>query len=673
MREEPFRRPHILASNPHHNAPSYVCCVDTEASERPHPEMAHVREQRFRLGTATRCRIVNGAPQKVEYLRFESQDTFWEWLYSWKVGRAVTWLFAHNLGYDLTLLDYWKRCESGEFYFCDDAGFRYAWKGRLIDPKRRWHGVMVIDDPPTILCWRKGKRTFRAIDTLNYWPMGLHELGAHVGIMKQHFPGFDSDAQALSDYCANDTAILFRAVVDLIRWWTRGNYGKFGSTSAALAWSAYRHRFYNVPIHIHGDKAAIDLERAAYYGGKVECYYCGEVFPPGYYTDPKSPNVVSPRANPVVGPVHVLDVQSAYPAVMEQERFPCRLLDTASPETLWDFFRRLEHYGCVARVSLKTEQPYPTRLEDERVDYPVGEFETTLAGPELLEAAGRGAIVKVHACAWYELADLFGPFVRHFWTQKRLAGLDNDPAQELFIKTVLNSLYGKFAQKRITWEDQPDEKHTPPWDVWLRTNLRTGEVSWLRAIAGRVQKKATKGEWWDSFPAIAAYVTSYLRVRMERLRQVARTRNVYYQDTDSLHVSDEGRALLKHHGWLAPGKLGMLRHVSTHQQAHYYGLKHYELDGEVIQSGIPGKAEVTKEGTVIASIFERTRSIVARSPDGVVRVTEREINRSDCHPRGKVGLDGWVLPNRITQGVSHEQGQASAADASGRTNQDDPP
>jgi len=102
----------------------------------------------------------------------------------------------------------------------------------------------------------------------------------------------------------------------------------------------------------------------------------------------------------------------------------------------------------------------------------------------------------------------------------------------------------------------------------------------------------------------------------------------------------------------AADKLGALRLAGTHQQAHYYGLKHYELDGEVIQSGIPGKAEVTPEGTVIASVFERTRSIVARRPDGVVRVQTREINRSDCHPRGKVGVDGWVSPTRITGGVS---------------------
>lgn len=659
MQEEQFRQPHILSSNPHQNAPSYVCCVDTEACERPHPEMADVREQRFRLGTATRARIVQGEPVKVEHFRFNDPNAFWEWLYSWKVGRAVTWLFAHNLGYDLTLLHFWKRCESTEFYFTEDADFRYAWKGKLINPRKRWHGVLVIDDPPTILCWRRDKRTFRAIDTLNYWPMGLHELGGHVGIRKAPFPGFGASAEELSDYCANDTAILFRAVVDLIRWWVRGHYGKFGSTSAALAWSAFRHRFYDVPIHIHGSKDAIGLERAAYYGGRVEAYYCGEVFPPGYRADRQAPNVVSPKANPVVGPVHVLDVQSAYPAVMEQERFPCRLLDTASPETLWDFFRRLEHYGCVARVTLKTETAYPMRQPDERVDYPVGEFETTLAGPELREAVGQGAVVKVHACAWYELADLFSPFVRHFWAQKKAAAEAGDTAQELFIKTVLNSLYGKFAQRRITWEDQPDESHEPPWDVWCRTNLRTGEVSWLRSIAGRVQKKSTGGEWWDSFPAIAAYVTSYLRVRMERLRQIARPRNVYYQDTDSLHVSDEGRALLKHNGWLEPGKLGMLRHVRTARQAHYYGLKHYELDGEVIQSGIPGKAEVTPEGVVKAMVFERTRSIVARSPDGVVRVRQREINRSDCHPRGRVGIDGWVIPNRLTQGASHAKEQGS--------------
>lgn len=656
MPDEPFRRPHILASNHHRNSPSYVCCLAVLPRLSEGAAEAGLSEQRFRLGTATRARIINGAPQRVEYLRFTDPADFWDWLDGWKVGRAATWLFANKLGHTLTWLGYWKRCESEEFYFSEDAGFRYAYKGKLIDPKRRWHGVMVIDDPPTILCWRKAKRTYRAIDTLNYWPMGLHELGAHVGIMKQAYPDLNSDTQTLLDHCGNDTAILFRAVVDLIRWWTSSDYGKFGSTSAALSWSAFRHKFYNVPIHIHGDKAAIDLERAAYYGGRVECYYCGPVASPQCHTSLTAELLASGSYHCPAGPVHVLDVQSAYPAVMESERFPCRLLDTAAPETLWDFFRRLEHYGCVARVSLQTEQAYPLRLEDGRADFPTGEFETTLAGPELLSAAGQGAIVKVHACAWYELADLFSPFVRHFWRQKNRAAEEGDTGQELFIKSVLNSLYGKFAQKRITWEDQPDEKHIPPWDVWLRTNLRTGEVSWLRAIAGRVQKKATKGEWWDSFPAIAAYVTSYLRVRMERLRQVARPRNVYYQDTDSLHVSDEGRALLKHHGWLAPGKLGMLRHVATHQQAHYYGLKHYELDGEIIQSGIPGKAIVTPEGTVIASIFERTRSIVARSPDGVVRVRTREINRSDCHPRGKVGLDGWVLPNRLTREANHEKG-----------------
>jgi hypothetical protein len=662
MYEEQFRQPHFLAPNHHRNAPSYICCIDTEATERPAIDRADVREQRFRLGTATRCRIINGAPVKVEHLRFDDPSQFWTWLYSWKTGRATPWLFAHNLGYDLTLLEFWKRCESGEFYFSEDSDFRYAWKGKLIDPKRRWHGVMVIDDPPTILSWRRAKRTFRAVDTLNYWPMSLRELGAHVGITKQVFPGCDSPTVTLSDYCANDTAILFRAVLDLIRWWTAGDYGKFGSTSAALAWSAFRHKFYTVPIHIHGSKDAIDIERAAYYGGRVEAYYCGPVGAPECTIRVSRPGYSADYHDKPAGPVYVLDVQSAYPAIMRHCRFPCRLLDTTVPPTVWDFARQLEHYGCVAHVTLKTERPYPRRKEDGSVSYPVGEFSTTLAGPELSEAIADGQLRKVHACAWYEMDDLFSGFVGHFWMQRSEAVKAGDTAQELFVKTILNSLYGKFAQRKIAWEDQPDERHEPPWDVWCRHNLRTGELSWLRAIAGRVQKKATRGEWWDSFPAIAAYVTSFLRTALDRMRKTAGQRNVYYQDTDSLHCTRDGYDNLVNAGEVHPGKLGALRLVSVHQSAHYYGLKHYELDGEITQAGIPSKAEVTPEGTVKVSIFERTRSIVSRSPDGCVRIQEREITRSDCHPRGVVGIDGWVAPERITEGDSDATEDCEAAE-----------
>src|SRR5574341_93881 len=266
MIEPPFRTPHVLAANHRIAAPNYVVCVDTEAYERPCPEAERTVEQRFRLGTAKRCRIANGRPCRVEELRFTDPAVFWEWLANWRVGRSTIYLFAHSLGYDLTLLGFWERCQASANRFEENGdGHYYRSQGRTVH-RKPWHGVVVIDDPPTILSWRTGSQTYRAVDTLNYWPMPLAELGRHVGLAKMPFPGLDALEGDLSDYCKNDTEILYRAVLRLIQWWRAGDYGKFGSTSASLAWSAYRHRFMSSPIHIHGDRAACELERAAYYG-----------------------------------------------------------------------------------------------------------------------------------------------------------------------------------------------------------------------------------------------------------------------------------------------------------------------------------------------------------------------------------------------------------------------
>jgi hypothetical protein len=109
----------------------------------------------------------------------------------------------------------------------------------------------------------------------------------------------------------------------------------------------------------------------------------------------------------------------------------------------------------------------------------------------------------------------------------------------------------------------------------------------IRYIAGELQISTSEGEGAQSFPAIAAHVTSYARMLLfNYIKHCKKAElNVYYCDTDSIFTSGELLA-----DFISSTELGKLKLEHCYDNGlSFMGLKNYsEIDSE-------GKIIVTNE------------------------------------------------------------------------------
>ncbi|GAJ24776.1 unnamed protein product, partial [marine sediment metagenome] len=200
-------------------------------------------------------------------------------------------------------------------------------------------------------------------------------------------------------------------------------------TRGSTAMAAFLLSHYTTKIYIHNNKQAIDLERESYKGGRVECFYLGDLNNENYY---------------------ILDVNSLYPFVMANNDYPVKYKRIMHNITLQDLYTRLKHRAMVARVLIETDEPvYAVRRG--RCIFPIGRFWVTLCTPELKHAFKHNHIKKVDVCVIYEHENIFRSYIDTFYTLRnefRSAGVE---VFEQLCKYMMNSLYGKFGQKGENW------------------------------------------------------------------------------------------------------------------------------------------------------------------------------------------------------------------------------
>lgn len=411
--------------------------------------------------------------------------------------------------------------------------------------------LAVLEGPPTIITWRKGRSTIRWLDTLNIWRLPLKDIGHHIGVEKLDFPGVGVVGAEADTYCRRDVEIVWEA---LRRWWAfiqRENLGTVSPTLASQAFTAFRHRFMHHEIYCEDNPDSLALARDSYRGGRVECFRWGVV----------------------PGPVTVLDVNSMYPYVMRNTEVPTKLLTVMARRTPRQISEYLKQYAAVARVSLDTQEPaYPCDHLG-RLCFPIGQFTTTLAGPDLQYALDHGHVTAVHACALYERAAIFREFVDWCWGE-RLKALDNGNSVDAWLYKIMgNSLYGKFGQRGRVWEFTGETRPGVTADL-SSYDLDARQWVRVRSVGGQVQRLKEDAEAFNSFPAIAAYITAAARQYLYRLIREAGPGNVLYCDTDSVWLS--GRTPPALQPYIDPRRLGGLKEEATHQWVKLWGCKDYE-------------------------------------------------------------------------------------------------
>jgi len=644
-----------LPGNAGCEGPREIICIDTETTRTPRLEDDTWSDEQLRLGVARSLRYEGGKATCQKVFAFNNCDQFWSWLARRVAGRSVNWVFAHGMGFDLRALGWGLEVDSRRLRLQSLPRESLAKDGtpRTIPPRQ---GMLVLDSPPTIVdSWFPGGAHLRFVDTRNWWNCSLASLGEELGLAKLPMPDpWESDETWL-EYCHRDCEIVERAVLSLLAWHKEFDLGVFKPTAPGQAFQVYKHRFNSHKIVLHDVAPVKKLERDAYYAGRLACFYSGIVDDdrPGWAGNPA--DGFDEHAPRPTGVVYHLDVTGLFPSVMRYNLYPKRLLEWAETGTILQGTSSHTMARSIACVSLsKCSASLPQRMEG-RVNFCTGDFQTTLAGPELAAALTSSAQVTIESAAVYEVAELFTAYVDFFWQLRYMAKLAGREVEAGLCKLFLNSLYGKFAQRSNEWETVKDRVPPEAWHLWCEVDREFREVVEYRSIGETVQRRRDRGEHAESFTAISAFVTSYARLRMDALRSIAGWHNVYYQGVDSLYVSKMGLDRLQAAGEVDDCTLGKLRLIGESRKTHFRGNGYYCFDGQWVRTSIRRGAREIAIGSFEQDQFESLERSCSRQPTAgvavcrVIRTIDPERHLPETTP------NGWVRPQVGEPCVSLQQ------------------
>lgn len=593
---------HVLQENKSSERPSNWVVFDCEANiaEDANGGQTHT----LRLGCMRYRR--SGRAKAGERLRdsdFTVPRTFWNrCLAECELDRRLV-LFGYNVGYDLRLVR--------AFSCLRRRGYKQT---------RIYVGGRVV-----IVGWKKDKHSILAIDACNYFEGRLEQWGERLGMPKGNVDFDNVSDESLLIYCRQDVEILDAL---LLRWWAfidKHDLGCFSPTKSSQSFNAYRHRFMPCKIWIHANKRAAKIERAAYHGGRVECFHIGKL---------------------TRGPYYKLDVNSMYPHVMVNTPMPVRFRSIALRLDLSTLRRLVKRYAVCGEFQVATDEPAYAYRHGPDLIYPVGRFVAHLSTPEILYGLRRGHILQGLRVAIYDRAVLFRKYVRYFYRLRRQYVAKGDETFKTMVKYFMLSLYGKFGQWSEDWVRGANTHHDSD-GVKMMFEGDPPELVHYVVIHGERWNIKDRRESYNAFPAIAAHVTAAARIYLWSLIATAGRGEVFYCDTDSLIVTAKGRHRLR--PYLDEGKLGMLKCEYKSSRIEIRAPKDYATDTENKHKGIKADAEEIRPGVYRQMHWQTLRgAIMAGHADTVhlrpvVKVLARVYHKGTVHPSGSVSpivLDG---------------------------------
>ena len=463
------------------------------------------------------------------------------WLRCNKPGESV---WACNVEYDLVNL------------------FSSRWLGKLCTLTYVTAGLLKANFNP----FKERRIGIQFFDTLRHWPINVEGMGEMLGL-----PKLAQDFQSV-EYCQRDTEIVWRFVDAMLGRYQALNL-KVRATLPSMGLQLLK-QFTDVPKNPFPE-FLLDWMRKSYYGGRVELY----------------------RVGPIEGQTYHYDFNSLFPSVMRNYEYP----DVTNYEATND--PDFSEEG-VAEVTLDVPYhdlcPLPYRGKEEVV-FPYGTLQGCWTYPEIRQAlTDGGRIRKLHkAIEFRQRCSPFAAFVDFCYRQRLEATntLDNK-----FWKLLMNSAYGKFAQKDGLFMIYNDK------ELNLDTQASHANVIW------------------------SAYVTAYARVKL--LSALRSCSEVYYTDTDSVFTADRLQTT---------SGLGDLKLEGIHSHCEFHGNKLYILDGEAKAKGVKRN---------VADDFIRTGRAVFRRP-ARFRESRRSFAEANVWYEVEKKLEAQFTKRRILPGSPH--------------------
>ncbi|MHB1853466.1 MAG: hypothetical protein ACYCSJ_01380 [Acidimicrobiales bacterium] len=472
--------------------PAVTGFFDTETV----PEMVGDTEvQRLRLWVASIVTRRHKTPSRVgvRSARGHTGAELADWLTAECGRHESVWLWAHNLGFDLTTT-------------------------RLLDrlAELGWTLTSVaMTGKSAVVRMRRGKTALCLLDSFSWLQAPLAEIGTMVNVVKPDLPAWGDGDEAWWRRCEADVEILAAAVLELLGWWDEQHLGHFSVTGAGCGFSTIRSHLRPYTVMADPTPEVRRFERGAIFGGRRDLTTWGPCD---------------------TGPWVLLDFENAYPTMAGHLALPTIPRGWAEDVAAPVLADPPPNVGYMADVTVRTAQPrYPARVGPDVV-FPVGTFTTTLAGPELTLAARRGDLLEVRrARAWHTAPVLTA------WSQWILSVLHDPEAGAPGVarkaaKGWSRSGLGKFAGRTSESADRG-----PAWaEGWTAVrgwDTERAAPALLLELAGRRMWMVRNQETMTAVPAVFAWIESAVRHRLRAVLEELGEDTWVQSDTDGLLAS----------------------------------------------------------------------------------------------------------------------------------------
>lgn len=598
--------------------PSRYVVLDTETTSSFSRRKPWDKEQSLRLGVAkVYDPIANPAVNPV-YHGFKTADDFWRIINGMPKHKDKIYLFAHNIGFDLRIVEWFRRLAGDGLSLFPPAGS--PGEHRYKNP------LCIIDGHPIILrCFREDGQQIVCLDSINWYFVALREIGEWIDFPKGDMPEEGADDDAWFGYCQQDVDLLDRALRRLWGWLQCLRIPSFEATPAAQSMMIYRQRYEAKRIIRPTDPDVLKLDRHGYYAGLVECYRIGRI----------------DRT------LHQIDVTGLYPSVMLNNLYPCEIVDQRPSVRTPPDRSGIDPRVSTAEVWLETkDRPYPVRCSNGTF-WVTGKVRTVLCGPELERAWIAGDVRFVGAATVFRLDDLFSKFVNTFWGLRQRAKSRDDRMIDKTCKLLLNALHGKFGQRDGGWQYVGNSPRPGEFSAGkvIGPNI-TSDMDY-RVIAGKQFVRVRDEEHDRGFVPIAAWTASYGRVRMAEWRDTAGPDEVIYQAVDSLIVTGDGLGQIQLAGAVDTGELGHFHHEMTYEWLHVHAVNQLDWPGGIKSSGLRRGSVPVADGIYESEEWEPLGGAVIGGNLSSVGTRKVLTRRSLRYGRRDIGADGRTVPFTI--------------------------
>jgi hypothetical protein len=350
--------------------------------------------------------------------------------------------------------------------------------------------------------------------------MGKHELRDSYAILPFPLADFDKDSidyekfeagtrerhrDEIISYLRKDCVSLYTLVTAFV-----DQFGdKLTIGSAAMKQIKARHKF-----KTGGPEYDAKWRERFYFGGRIQVF----------------------RAGITRGDIRIVDINSSYPHAMQSFLHP---IGTAG-----EVSKRIERNSVFVVAEGYNYGAFPTREKDGSLNFSLeyGIFHTTIHEWQAAEDTGTFKCCKVHKAYNWKDRGTFEEFVSTFYDERaKCKAPGGDKLRALFLKYVLNSGYGKFAQNPDNYSDYyitqigtlPPEWHEcgksclddcpSRWSIKYRHD---DYLIWSRPL----QTNTSRTSWYNI--ATGASITGAARSVL--LRGLSVTDEPLYCDTDSI-------------------------------------------------------------------------------------------------------------------------------------------